>query len=166
MIGGDARLQAVRTPGVLGDIAADGTCGLARGIRDVLQAVRQDRLGKAGVHHPRLDHRAPGLRVNAEDPVEPGECHEDGVALGERTATEAGAGTPGDEWCSRRMQLSYHRDELITRSGQDHHARIRLVGGQPIHGIGSELGLAMPHPAGANDGRETREEGLVHESAR
>ena len=167
VIGGDAGLEAVRPAGVLGDVAPDGAGGLARGIGDVLQAVRQHGLREAGVDDTGLDHRAASGRVDVEDAVQPGEGHEHGVALGECTAAESPVPAPrATNGVFVRVELLHDGDELLARTGEDHHSGIGLVSGEAIHGIGGELGAAMPHPAGADDTGEPGEEGLVHASAR
>src|SRR5665213_12317 len=56
--GGESVLEAVRSAGVFGDVAADGADGLRGGIGRVEVAVRGDRIGDVGVDDAGFDDDA------------------------------------------------------------------------------------------------------------
>ena len=116
MIGGDAVLEAVRTAGVLGDVAADRAGRLARGVGHVVEPERRHRLGEPRVDHARLHHRAAAGRIDLEDPVHPGEGDEHRVGVGQGAAGEPGAGPAGHERHAGEMEQAHDLAHLVRRS--------------------------------------------------
>jgi hypothetical protein len=71
VVDGEAVLQAVRTAGVLGEVAADRADLLARGVGRVVEAGADHRLGHLQVRHAGLDDDPRGLELDPEDPSHP-----------------------------------------------------------------------------------------------
>jgi hypothetical protein len=94
---GEAVLQAVRSTGVFGEVAADGADALRRWIRSVEEACGFDSLCDLRVRYSGFDGDAGVVEVDCEDAVHARERDDDAAFLRERSSAEARSGAAGDE---------------------------------------------------------------------
>ncbi len=151
VIGGHPVFEAVRSAGVLGDVAAYRAGRLAGRVRHILEAERRHGFGKPGIHDTGLNHCPPLNRVYPENAVHSSEGDEHRIRLGKRSARKPGASAPGNERHLNQMQKAHDFPHLGGVSRHDHHARNRFVGGETIHGVSHQLGAPVAHPLGSND---------------
>ena len=109
------------------DVSSDGASPLARGIGDVVETVRLERLAQRQVDDAGLDHRPQVVDVDLEDAIHPGEGDNDTAlnrngAAGEATGPGArrdrhpGVGADLDNLC-----------HLLCRTGDDDDVRQRRL---------------------------------------
>ena len=94
---GHAVGQAVRPPGVVGHVAADGARLLARRVGREVEPVPGQRPGEVQVDDPRLHPGHPVHGVDLQDPVHLGGHDHHRVAHGHRPTGEARPRAPGHE---------------------------------------------------------------------
>ncbi len=146
----DPVLEAMRTSGVLGYVAADRARRLARRIRSVEQSVRCDVLVEPEIHDAGLDRGAAVFDVEREDLLEAVEPDDDDV-VGERSAGQSGAGASRDEWESFIGQQSHDCDGLFTRPRKNSEPGLAPVAGQSIGVVDQQLARPTQHVALAHD---------------
>ena len=104
-----AVLEAMRSAGVLGDIAADGAGFLAGWIGREEEAVAERLFGELEIDHARLDQRGAVFAIDLEDAVHPGQADDDPALLRDRATGETGAGAASDDW---QTSLASQEDDL------------------------------------------------------
>src|SRR5436309_1811795 len=123
VIGRDAVLQRVRAARVVGDVSADRTRLLARGIGRVVVALRPDLPGEVEVHEARLDDRELVVVVHLEDAVHPHEGDHDAALRGEAPAREPRAGAARHE--GHPLAVCEPDDRRHVRRGRREHDEVR-----------------------------------------
>jgi len=157
MVRRDAVRERVRAAGILGDIAADGTCGLARRVGGVMQPVRRRRTRQRDVHDTGLDDRESFDRVDRQDARESIEADEHDVVR-QRTTGQASAGAARHERNTVFGEQPNDCYEFIARSRKDAEAWLLRVTGQAIAPVDDELVRTGQDTARADDVREARRE--------
>src|SRR5262245_3248006 len=94
---GEAVLETMRATGVLGDVAADGACALARRIRRVVIAEGRHCVCHLEIRHAWFDGDAEVRNVDVEDAIEVRQLDHDSFWRRQRAAGEAGAVATCDE---------------------------------------------------------------------
>ena len=84
-------LQTMHSPGVLGDVTADGAGDLRRRVRRIEHAVQGRRLGDRKIAYAGLNDCAAAKRIDSENAVEFGERQEDAMLVRRGAAGQAGA---------------------------------------------------------------------------
>ena len=130
-------LEAVRSAGILSDVASDGTRRLRRGIGSVVVSARAHCLRQLDVDHSRLDDRSPVGIVNLDDPVEARHLDRHrplaGLASeGNCAGAQSGARTARAESNTIRGEQPYQTGDVVGSPWKDDSQRPRLVG---RHGI-------------------------------
>ena len=97
VVGGDAVLERVRTAGVLGDVAPDGTRGLARRVRGIEQSVGAHGVRDPLVHHAGLGDDATIGAVDRLDAIQPAGADHHRRSDRQRASREPGAGATRNE---------------------------------------------------------------------
>ncbi len=110
-------LDAVRTAGVLGDVAADRARGEARGVGRVVEPVLCHRLGEHARHHARLHDAHPVCDIDLEDPIHTVERQRDPAVQGQGAAGESRAAAPGRDGYTELERQAKDRLDILGRSG-------------------------------------------------
>jgi hypothetical protein len=153
VVDGEAVLEAVGAPRVLGHVAADGADLLARRVRSVEVPLRCDGARDIEVRDARLDDDALGGDVDLEDPVHAGDGDDDAVRDRQRAARETGARASRDERHTVARAEPQRALDLVERSRKDYGRRLRapsreavaVVRREPLR-LGEEV-LAAHHGA-------------------
>jgi hypothetical protein len=146
----EAVLEAVRTAGVLGDVAADRAHDLAARVGRV-EVRRRDGRADLGVRHTGFHHDAPVLEVDLEHALHAAQDDHDPLRDGQGAAAQAAAGAAGDE---RRavLEARLHRGgRLVGTAGQHDRAGGDRVLQQPVGFVGLELMALGDHVLGPAD---------------
>src|SRR5256886_6345363 len=159
--GGEAVLEAVGAPRVLGDVAADGAALLRGRVRGI-EVVGRDGLGHTQVEHTRL-HHDPGVRdVDVQDAIHPRQADHDAVRDRQGTAGEPRARAARDEGNARFVADANDGLNLLRRGGQHDggwdHAEIR----EAVALIGAQLLRLGEQPVAAHDGPKPVQDAGVH----
>ena len=97
VVRGEPVFQAVRSAGVLGDVAADGADLLRRRIGCVEVAERPHRLAHVEIGDPRLHRDLVVVEVDVEDRSHPAEADDDAVGDRKRSTGQSGPRAARDE---------------------------------------------------------------------
>src|SRR5437870_297530 len=93
----EAVLEAMRSPGILGDVAADRADRLRRRIGRIEISVREYALRHMRIDHPRLDNDARVGNIDLENAIEPRQADDDSAFGRQRAAAQASPGTARHE---------------------------------------------------------------------
>ena len=140
MRGGEAVLEAVRSAGVFGEVAADGADDLRGGVGRVEEAGAADELGDLRVGDAGFDGDESVLEIDGGDAVHAREADDDAAGRGERATAEAGACAACDE---RNVVLCADADgglDLCGFAREDYGARDGAEVGEAVTLVGLELG--------------------------
>ncbi len=167
MVRREAVLQAVRSAGVLRDVAADGADLLRRGIGRVEVPERPDRLADVEVGHAGLDRDLLVVEVDVEDRAHSCETHHHPVGRRERAAGEAGARAARNERDVRVDARTHNLGDGVGGERQDHCSGRDPMPGQSITGVRPQRCRSSDEPVVADRGAQPLEDGgLKHRRSR
>ena len=141
----------MRAARIGGDVAADGTGDLTRRIGCVVEAVAGNRVGDGEVGDARLDHRAPIVEIDLDDPFELTETEGDAVSQRKRPAGQRRARAARNHLDSVFMAIAQHPRDLLGGLRQYRNQRQLLVGGEAVRFVNPEFVLVGDHPFTRND---------------
>ena len=104
--------KAVRSPGVLGDVSADGTGALARWIGSKSQSVSRCGLIQIEIDHARFDHCGALQGIDLDDLSHPVHIENPGTVHRNRTATESRSRTSRHEGDARSCKYANRVDDF------------------------------------------------------
>ena len=140
VVGREPVLEAVRSAGVLGDVAADRADDLARRIGRVVVA-GADRRADLQVGHARLDDDALVVQVDVDDPPHPRQDDQHAVLHRKRAARQARARSARDRRHAGVVTRLDDAPHLVRIPGQHRGARHDRVLQQPVGLVRAQLVL-------------------------
>ena len=146
MIERDAILEAVRTTGVFGDIAADGADRLTGRIRCIVQPHGCHRTRESRVDDTRLNVRDAIGRVDVDDARETIESQEH-RAIGQCAAGQTSAGAARHKSHVFLGEESHHGNQLLACAWKHGEPRMCAITGQRIGVVSQQLGRPLFDPA-------------------
>ena len=149
--------EAVWAAGILGHVATNRTCALARRVGSVVQTICGRRRSQRRIDHAGLDDRACIVTVDRDNPLEPVQPEQHDI-VSQRAARQACARSARHECCTRSRERSHNGDRLVPRAGKYGERRLALIAGQPIRFIGAQLGWPEEHTLCTDHGRQLRRE--------
>ena len=139
MVGGRSVLQGMRAARVLRDVPTNRARLLTRRVGRVKEPVLGHRRREVGVHHPRLNHRNPIVRVHRQDRLHPRQLDHDTVLGRMRPARQASPRAARHEVVPALATRLHHRRHLLSRLGQHHRHRPGRVQRKPITLVNKQL---------------------------
>jgi len=127
-----AVLQAVRPPGVLGDVAADRARRLGGRVGRVVEAVRTRRFAQPRVHHARLHARDAVLGIEGEDARHTRGADDHGAVARQRPSGEPRSRAARHDRDARVPEHAHDPGDLDGARGENDRSRRPAIGGEPV----------------------------------
>ena len=147
--------------GILGDVAADRTCDLRRGIGSVVEPVDRNRFRNGKIAHARLQHGDTRERIDGQDALELGERQHHAVGVGCRAPGQTRARATRHDRQSRCVADFQNLDDLRLVFKQKHRQRLCPEKRQAIAFIGARVLLGGKQRGRRKNFAERGEQGFV-----
>ena len=145
MIHRNAILETMRSAGVLGDVAADGTGALTRRIGRVLETVRFCGGAELRIDDAGLDDSAPVVLVHLEDFVQTRQHEEHGAFVGERPTRQASPRAARHEGHAERREQPHDGNDFFAGTGKHNEIGNAAVSRKTIHRVGQAFRTRLAH---------------------
>ena len=157
VVEGHAVLEAVRTAGIRGDVAAHGAHLLRGGIGRVVEVVLGQLPRQIQIHHARLDPREHPLGIHAQHAIHAIEREHEPAMLGGRAARQTGARAARGDGHAVRARPAHDGRDLVARARQHDGVGRMLLDDQRVGFVREAGGAAVEHAVVAEERAQRRE---------
>src|ERR671932_990054 len=164
MVSSEAILEAVCTPRILCDVAAERTDRLRRRVRSVEVAIRCDELRHIRVDHPWLDHDTLVRDIDLENAVEAREADYHTAFKRQCAPTQPRARAARHERDVLAVANAHDSLDLLRGKRQQHGRGHDPKVGQAVALIGVQLLRLADQPLIADDGPKLLDDTCIHTS--